>query len=170
MTAEQRRAVAARAAGRKPLGADPAAKKPVGRPKGEPSTIVNVRLPFALLARLDRYLDRLEGPPGLRANRGMIARRALTLFLETHEPGPPQRIATPLKPDYDAVHQAYEAVGHGRAFVRIHRVRAHLAWSRERFDTVLRTLAADGVVELHGGDPSRMTEAEVEDSYWDASG
>ena len=60
------------------------AKKPVGRPKGEPSTIVNVRLPLTLVAELDRYLDRLEGQTGLKANRGMIARRALELFLASH--------------------------------------------------------------------------------------
>jgi hypothetical protein len=71
--------------GRKLPGRDVAAKKPVGRPKGEPSTIVNVRLPLTLLARLDRYLDRLEVQTGLKANRGMIARRALELWLETHE-------------------------------------------------------------------------------------
>jgi len=59
--------------------------KPRGRPKGEPSTIVNVRFPVALLARLDRYLNRLEVQTGLQANRGMIARRALEIFLETHE-------------------------------------------------------------------------------------
>jgi hypothetical protein len=53
----------------------------VGRPKGEPSTIVNVRLPLPLVAELDRYLDRLERQTGLRANRGMITRRALALFL-----------------------------------------------------------------------------------------
>jgi len=33
------------------------AKKPVGRPKSAPSTIVNVRLPLTLVAELDRYLD-----------------------------------------------------------------------------------------------------------------
>jgi hypothetical protein len=60
------------------------AKKPAGRPKGEPSTIVNVRLPLTLVAQLDRYLDRLEGHTGLKANRGMIARRALELFLVSH--------------------------------------------------------------------------------------
>ena len=53
----------------------------MGRPKGEPSTIVNVRLPLLLVAQLDRYLDRLERPTGLKANRGMITRRALELFL-----------------------------------------------------------------------------------------
>jgi hypothetical protein len=64
--------------------------QPRGRPKGEPSTIVNVRLPVALLARLDRYLDRLAGQTGLKANRGMIARRALEIFLESHESGSPR--------------------------------------------------------------------------------
>lgn len=60
------------------------AKKPVGRPPGEPSTIVNVRLPLTLVAELDRYLDRLERQTGLKANRGMITRRALALFLASH--------------------------------------------------------------------------------------
>ena len=60
------------------------AKKPAGRPKGEPSTIVNVRLPLTLVAELDRYLDQLESQTGLKANRGMIARRALELFLVSH--------------------------------------------------------------------------------------
>ena len=58
-------------------------QKKAGRPKGAPSTIVNLRIPLDLLAQLDRYIDRLEGQTGLKANRGMIARRALELFLET---------------------------------------------------------------------------------------
>jgi hypothetical protein len=37
-----------------------------------------------LLAQLDRYIDRLEVQTGLKANRAMIARRALACFLETH--------------------------------------------------------------------------------------
>ena len=59
-------------------------KKSVGRPKSAPSTIVNIRLPLTLVAELDRYLDRLERQTGLKANRGMIARRALELFLASH--------------------------------------------------------------------------------------
>jgi hypothetical protein len=79
-------ATASRQAGdSKPPGQDETPKKPVGRPRGAPSTIVNVRLPLALLARLDRYLDRLEVQTGHKTNRGMIARRALELFLEAHE-------------------------------------------------------------------------------------
>jgi hypothetical protein len=82
MAAAQRQA-----GGGKLAGQDTAPKKPAGRPKGEPSTIVNVRLPLTLVARLDRYLDRLEVQTGLKANRGMIARRAIELFLEAHETG-----------------------------------------------------------------------------------
>ena len=62
-------------------------RKKAGRPPGPPSTIVNLRLPLELVARLDRYIDRLETQTGLKAHRGMIARRALELFLETHEAG-----------------------------------------------------------------------------------
>jgi hypothetical protein len=71
----------------RPSDAKLPAKRPVGRPKGEPSTIVNVRLPLTLLARLDRYLDQLEWQTGRKANRGMIARRALELFLASHPSG-----------------------------------------------------------------------------------
>jgi len=67
------------------IAGDAAPPKPVGTPKRRPlSTIVNVRIPLTLLARLDRYLDWLEWQTGLKANRGMIARRALELFLESH--------------------------------------------------------------------------------------
>lgn len=61
-------------------------RKRGGRPKGPPSTILNVRIPLDLLERLDRYIDHLEVQTGLKANRGMIARRAIDLFLETHAP------------------------------------------------------------------------------------
>ena len=66
---------------------EPTPRKKAGRPPGPPSTIVNLRLPLDLLARLDRYIDRLERHTGLKAHRGMITRRALELFLETHEVG-----------------------------------------------------------------------------------
>ena len=78
---------AARARAQTPPPEESTPRKKVGRPPGPPSTIINVRLPVALLARLDRYLDRLETRTGQKANRGMIARRALELFLQTHEPG-----------------------------------------------------------------------------------
>ena len=72
---------------RPPARAKTTPQNKAGRPKGAPSTIVNLRIPVDLLAQLDRYIDRLEVQTGLRANRGMIARRALALFLETRATG-----------------------------------------------------------------------------------
>ena len=57
-----------------------------GRP---PPSLTFVSL--ALLAQLDRYIDQLEVQTGLKANRGMIARRALELFLETRSTGQRKR-------------------------------------------------------------------------------
>ena len=83
----------------------PVPQRRVGRPPGEASTIVNVRLPLSLVARLDRYLARLEQQTGLKANRGMIARRALDIFLATHEDeaSPSARARRPPSPDQPAV-------------------------------------------------------------------
>ena len=61
------------------------AKKKVGRPKGKPSTIVNIRLPLTLLARLDRHVDWVEVHSGVSTNRGTLTRRALQMFLDMHE-------------------------------------------------------------------------------------
>ena len=84
MTVKSRRPVGGLASPPQPSGDMAPTKKPVGRPKSVPSTIVNVRLPLTLVAELDRYLDRLERQTGLKANRGMIARRAVELFLASH--------------------------------------------------------------------------------------
>jgi hypothetical protein len=69
--------------GRRPPSKAATLQKKAGRPKGGPSTIINLRIPLDLLAQLDRYIDHLEVQTGLKANRAMIARRALALFLET---------------------------------------------------------------------------------------
>ena len=84
MTVKSRRPRGGRPGPQRSVGDLATAKNPAGRPQGEPSTIVNVRLPLPLVAELDRYLDLLEGQTGLRANRGMITRRALALFLASH--------------------------------------------------------------------------------------
>lgn len=84
MTVKPRRPMAGRPGPPQQAGDLAIAQQPAGRPTGAPSTIVNVRLPLTLVAELDRYLDRLEGQTGLKANRGMITRRALELFLASH--------------------------------------------------------------------------------------
>ena len=105
MPPAKRRAVAVPPQEAPPVQATPAPRRRVGRPPGEASTIVNIRLPLSLVAQLDHYLDRLEGQTGLKANRGMIARRALELFLATHqdEVSPSARAGQPPSPDQPAV-------------------------------------------------------------------
>jgi hypothetical protein len=105
MPPAKRRVVAVQPQEAPPVQAAPAPKRRVGRPPGEASTIVNVRLPLSLVARLDRYLARLEQQTGLKANRGMIARRALDIFLATHadEASPSTRARRPPGPDQPAV-------------------------------------------------------------------
>ena len=87
MATHPRRSRATRASATTPQQEETTPRKNAGRPKGPPSTILNLRIPVALVTRLDRYIDHLETHTGLKAHRGMIARRALELFLETHEPG-----------------------------------------------------------------------------------
>src|SRR6184192_1098196 len=91
MTAAPRHPRQAKAGSGQQAKPDNPPPKQAGRPKGAPSTIVNLRIPLALLAQLDRYIDQLEVQTGLKANRGMITRRALALFLETHSTGKSKR-------------------------------------------------------------------------------
>lgn len=84
MMGEPRRHRTTQATSKRLAGTKATPAKSVGRPSGPPSTIVNLRISLILLDRLDRYIVHLEEQTGLRANRGMIARRALEVFLETH--------------------------------------------------------------------------------------
>jgi hypothetical protein len=60
-------------------------KRALGRPKGEASTVINVRIPVTLMHRLAPYRDRLETATGLRTNRGALLRHALKVFLESKD-------------------------------------------------------------------------------------
>jgi len=65
---------------------------------------------------------------------------------------------------------AYNEVGKGRDFVRIHRIREKLGWDPDHFDTVLAQLRQNYMIHLHGGDPSVMTEGDIENSFTDENG
>jgi hypothetical protein len=64
----------------------------------------------------------------------------------------------------------YDEVGQGSDFVRIHRLREALEWTRARFERVLLDLMGDYTVELHGGDPSLLTATDLRNSYMDEHG
>ncbi len=72
--------------------------------------------------------------------------------------------------DRSAFRAAYNHMGKGRGFVRIHRIREYLGWPPDRFDHVLNALLADYTVEIHRGDPSILTEQEIRNSHTDENG
>ncbi len=150
-----------------------AEQKKAGRPRGAPSQALPVRVPVGLIERLDRYLDLAETRTGLRSNRTEAIRQALAFWLDAKEEalGIPRTPSLPATPD--ARHQwraAYDAVGQGRGFVRIHHIRDALGWSPQVFDRVVAMLAVEHCVELHGGDPGSLMAEELDRSYRDAHG
>jgi len=55
-------------------------KRGPGRPPGEKSVTVNVRLPVTLLELLNQYVDKVD-QSGLSTNRATVIRDALKMFL-----------------------------------------------------------------------------------------
>ncbi len=66
--------------------------------------------------------------------------------------------------------KAFDEAAEGGNFVRIHRIRERLGWSRQRFDNMLNRLRADFSIQLHGGDPSVLSEQQIADSFTDEKG
>jgi hypothetical protein len=60
-------------------------KRPVGRPQGAPTTIINLRIPLDLLERLDRYVDHEEQRRGVSVNRAIVMREVLTAWLQAKD-------------------------------------------------------------------------------------
>jgi hypothetical protein len=72
--------------------------------------------------------------------------------------------------DRAAFGAACRALARDRGLIRIHALRAYLDWPRQRFDDMLREMMAAYAIELHGGDPSSMTESQIEGAYRDPNG
>ncbi|WP_207679644.1 hypothetical protein [Desulfonema magnum] len=132
--------------------------------------------------KLAQYLPMLKKDYISNLNQLLEEGRVLCALNETYKPfltisseikRPEQIQAAPRKEPSDesaAFKTAYDMVGKGRSFVRIHRIREHLNWPKEHFDRVLRYLRRNYVIQLQGGDPSLMTDQEINDSFIDENG
>ncbi|MCP3926628.1 MAG: hypothetical protein GY714_29050 [Desulfobacterales bacterium] len=60
--------------------------------------------------------------------------------------------------------------GEDRSYIRIHSLREKCSWDKERFDNVVNKFSNDGKVQLLGGDPSELSETEIQNSYVDSKG
>jgi Arc/MetJ-type ribon-helix-helix transcriptional regulator len=126
------------------------------------SRIVSVRLPDALIRRLDRSLDWRETSGRVKFSRNAALREALRLWLDDQE-----QLAGFVSPKtlHGQFRTAYDRLNQGSAWVLISRLRQHLQWPQERFDTVLEALRADGHVELARAKPDETHALAPHESY-----
>ena len=109
------------------------------------SRVVSVRLPDALLQRLDRYLDWSAPPRRVLSTRNAAIREALSAWLDQQEQRAGLLQPHMLRRQFQAT---YNSLRHHHDGVPISRLRELLRWPRERFDAVLEALRADQQVEL----------------------
>lgn len=130
--------------------------------KSEDAQIVSVRLPRALIQRLDRYLDWQHLHRQAKSSRNAAIRHALNNWLDEQE----QRAGF-LEPrvQRQQFHNAYHSLSTRHEWVAIDHLRQLLPWSRERFDAMVETLRADHHVELDRAEPSAMRENAIESCY-----
>ncbi len=130
--------------------------------KSEGSRIVSVRLPDDLIERLDRYLDWSECSRRMKSSRNAAIREALSSWLDEHE-----QLAGFVAPQAqrEQFQSAYRSIATGHDWAAIPRLRQLLPWPRERFDTVLEGLRANGQVELESAKPSELSPQVLQDSY-----
>lgn len=126
------------------------------------SRIVSVRLPDALIRRLDRLLDWRATSRRVPSSRNAAIREALSHWLDDQEQLTGLVAPDPLCRQFRA---AYDRAGHGCDWVPIHRLRQQLQWPSERFDAVVEGLRAAHHVELDGAEPGELSAQEVHESY-----
>ena len=68
------------------------------------------------------------------------------------------------KPDIEQFKEGYKLLKKGR-LCYIWELRKYLNWSRDRFDSIVKSLVKDCTIQLHGGDPSILTRTQVENSF-----
>ena len=130
--------------------------------KSDNVQIVSVRLPRALIQRLDRYLDWWNLHRQSKSSRNAAIRQALNSWLDDQE----QRAGF-LEPQLQRqqFQNAYHSLSKRHEWVAIDHLRQLMPWSRERFDAMVETLRADHQVELERAEPGEMSETAIDACY-----
>ena len=133
-------------------------------PRKEPdaSRVVSVRLPDALLQRLDRYLDWCAPHRRVPSTRHAAIRDALSAWLDQQEQRAGLLQPHMLRRQFQAT---YNSLRHHHDGVPISRLRELLRWPRERFDAVLEALRADQQVEREVLEDHALEAHASQDSY-----
>ena len=130
--------------------------------KSDDAQIVSVRLPRALIQRLDRYLDWQNLHRPAQSSRNDAIRQALNSWLDDQE----QRAGF-LEPQLQRqqFQNAYHSLSKRYEWVAIDPLRQLMPWSRERFDAMVEILRADHQVELERAEPGEMRENAIAACY-----
>lgn len=130
--------------------------------KPDDTQIVSVRLPRELIQRLDRYLDWKDLYRKAKSSRNAAIRQALSSWLDDQE-----QLAGFLEPQAQRQQfpNAYHSLSKRHEWVTIPRLRQLIPWPRERFDTVVETLRAEGQVELERAEPGEMSNHAIQACY-----
>jgi hypothetical protein len=133
-------------------------------PRKEPddSRVVSVRLPDALLQRLDRYLDWSAPHRRVPSTRNAAIREALSAWLDQQEQLAGLLQPPTLRRQFQAT---YNSIRHHHDGVPISRLRELLQWPRERFDAVLEALRAEHQVDLEALQENALDVPATQDSY-----
>ncbi|HSX80370.1 MAG TPA: hypothetical protein VLQ80_17590 [Candidatus Saccharimonadia bacterium] len=133
-------------------------------PRKDPdaSRVVSVRLPDALLQRLDRSLDWRASHRRVPSTRHAAIREALSAWLDQQEPRAGLLQPHMLQRQFQATDNSLR---HHHDGVPISRLRELRRWPRERFDAVLEALRADQQVELEVLKDHALEAHASQDSY-----
>ena len=124
---------------------------PCPRKEPDDSRVVSIRLPDALLQRLDRYLDWRAPHRRLHSTRNAAIREALSAWLDQQEQLTGLLQPHTLRRQFQAT---YNSLRHHHDGVPISRLRELLQWPRERFDAVLE---ASALISKSNSKSSRTT-------------
>lgn len=68
---------------------------------------------------------------------------------------------------YSIFKKAFLEVSNGKNFVKIHKVREHLGWSKDNFNMIMHELLKDYKIEVLFGDVKEMSDEDYDNSYRD---
>ncbi|MDR2178667.1 MAG: hypothetical protein LBP21_00025 [Synergistaceae bacterium] len=130
------------------------------QPGETPGTIIKKASPLKKEACLDVLNSLLE--------QGRV--RALKLnnkYVPVLYPGTLSKV---IEVSEEAFREAFQKLEQGNFYVRICDMRRHLAWPKQEFDTVLKSLRDEGKIQLQVGAIDLFNEQDIQDSFVDENG
>lgn len=139
--------------------------KELSAAKGKSPKAVGRLMPFTKKDCMKIFLDLLEkGRIRMTLNETLEPRIFLTDDPRNEEP---QNKKEESPYTLEIFRNAFQSLDKGRIFVRICDLRRALKWPHDVFDGALKQLRDAGIIQLHVGDASLMTQEDIKDCFID---